>query len=511
MSKKSATVACGHQNTGHASIEVLREGGNAIDAAIAGFFSACINEPVLASPGGGGFAMIRPRGAAPMLLDFFTQTPGQRKPIDQLDIETIQVDFGRATQDFHIGCGTIATPGAISGVFEMHRQMGRIPFRELVVPAIEQIKNRVAVSKQQADILKLVEPIYNSRQSAIDLFASRTQENRLIGEGEVIDWSELADVLDALGREGKDIFYRGEIAGRIQQLSESSGGSINRQDLENYQSIWRTPLKTSFRQADIWLNPMPSSGGCLIMFALQLLDRQTVLQGKNYFTSIADCLALTNEARLKTTSRSVFPDLELLLDDQYVAEMATELAQKAHAWKGTTHLSVVDDEGTSIAMTVTNGEGCGEVLQGTGVMLNNMLGEEDLNPRGINQWPLDERLSSMMSPTIMQFDNQVFTMGSGGSNRIRSSILQTIVQLVDLQLDVRQAMQVPRLHMEGETLNIEGGVEEPILQLLSKQYPQQNRFEDQNFFFGGVHSVVETKDGCYGVGDPRRSGVCLVV
>ena len=510
MAKLNGAVACGHAATADAAINVLQAGGNAVDAAIAAFWTACAAEPVLCSPGGGGFAMVSMGNNKPKLLDFFAQTPRQFSNASHIDFEAIEVDFGSATQVFHIGMGTIAAPGAVAGIYELHRQFGRVPMLELVQPALGLMRGGAALSAQQAHVFSLVEPIYVSRASSRAVFESLERPGHIAGEGEVPRFTELADFVDVLAREGEDFFYRGEFSGLAENHSRQLGGHIRRDDLTAYEALWREPLLCNYRGNRVWLNPPPSAGGVLINFALELLatDRLPSDEGE-FFTELANVMALTNEGRLRATADgSAWPSLEKLFDPEGMAEALEDLANRRRAWRGTTHLSVADANGGLIGLTLTNGEGCGEVLPGTGVMLNNMLGEEDVNPAGKENWGLNQRLSSMMAPTLLELDDGPrFMIGSGGSNRIRSAILQVIIQLADFNPDLQQAVDFPRIHLEGDVLNLEGGIGDNTVERLVQLFGDYNRFESRNFFFGGVHGVAVGKNGLSGAGDSRRAGV----
>jgi gamma-glutamyltranspeptidase/glutathione hydrolase len=180
--------------------------------------------------------------------------------------------------------------------------------------------------------------------------------------------------------------------------------------------------------------------------------------------------------------------------------------------RGTTHMSVADRWGNVASLTVSNGEGCGHIVPGTGIMLNNMLGEEDLNPHGFQQWQLNTRLSSMMAPALIRKnDGTIIALGSGGSNRIRSAILQVIVNLLDYDMPLYEAVQHPRLHLENDLLSLEPGFDEEVLKTLLKDYPARKRWSEQSLFFGGVHAVQINDGGFVGAGDARRGGEACVV
>ena len=177
--------------------------------------------------------------------------------------------------------------------------------------------------------------------------------------------------------------------------------------------------------------------------------------------------------------------------------------------RGTTHISVADAEGNIASLTASNGEGCSYVLPGTGVMLNNMLGEEDLNPGGFNQWKPGVRLSSMMSPAVVEMaDGTRLALGSGGSNRIRSAITQVLLNLLDFGMSPEEAVAAPRIHLEGEMLSLEPGLSDAALSALESAAPKTHHWPEKNLFFGGVHTVSVKPGGVFdGAGDPRRGGV----
>lgn len=183
--------------------------------------------------------------------------------------------------------------------------------------------------------------------------------------------------------------------------------------------------------------------------------------------------------------------------------------------RGTTHISVIDGEGNLAAMTLSNGEGCGRLVPGTGVMLNNMLGEADLSPDGWHRWRPDTRVASMMAPTLLTIGERRFALGSGGSNRIRSAILQTIERLTD-GMAVQDAVDAPRIHVEGDLLSIEGGVSPLSDEALAAAFPNVERWPDKNLFFGGVHVAGVRQDATgkrefVAVGDARRGGEGVVL
>ena len=177
--------------------------------------------------------------------------------------------------------------------------------------------------------------------------------------------------------------------------------------------------------------------------------------------------------------------------------------------RGTTHISTIDANGNSASLTLSNGEGSGQLLPGTGIMLNNMLGEEDLNPEGFNRWPCDVRVSSMMAPTLAENQHRLIAIGSGGSNRLRTAILQTLSNMIDFGMQPEQAVNAPRIHFEHDGLDIEPGLAPATVDALRAEYAKFRVWKSHNLFFGGTHTVCWDGSTFTGAGDPRRGGVFL--
>ncbi|HSR71026.1 MAG TPA: gamma-glutamyltransferase, partial [Kiloniellales bacterium] len=195
-----------------------------------------------------------------------------------------------------------------------------------------------------------------------------------------------------------------------------------------------------------------------------------------------------------------------------VARYAAEVAGRPAAPRGTTHISVVDAAGNLAAFSLSNGEGCGHLLPGSGIMLNNMLGEEDLCPQGFHAWPPGSRMASMMAPSLAtRPDGGLVALGSGGSNRIRTAILQVLLNLLDLGLPLEAAVEAPRLHFEAGVLNLEGALAESA-EALDDGVERTIAWPLHNLFFGGVHAVAREPDGSFSAaGDPRRGGCAIIV
>ncbi len=503
-STSTGAVACGHPITAQAAADVLREGGNAFDAVIAAQFAACVAEPVLTSLAGGGFLLAHPVDQKPVVYDFFAQTPRVRSP-SAATLVPIEANFGTATQEFHVGLSAVATPGTVKGIFAIHHDLGSLPMNRLVEPAVQAARAGVEVNPFQAFIFDVVNPIYQLTQETARVYAETHK-------GDHLKQPLLADTLDALTREGERLFYHGELGARIVRLCQEGGGYLTSDDLASYQVQRRDPLALSYRGAAILTNPPPSSGGTLIGFALQMLNEIDLARVEFgslvHLELLFDVMQLTNAARVDGLGRSE----DGVLDTQLLASYRKHIANRQRSYRGTTHISVVDGQGNIAAMTLSNGEGCGHLVPDSGIMLNNMLGEEDINPAGLDCWQPGKRMTSMMAPTLIEIGkHRRVALGSGGSNRIRTAILQVISNLLDFSMDPSPAVCAPRIHFEGDILSIEPGFADPAIAELGDRAGTLNTWSDKNLFFGGVHLVEHSKYGFAAAGDERRGGIGVVV
>ena len=514
MRKGLGVAASGSAEVSQTAVEILKAGGNAFDAVLGALCTASIAEPLLVSLGGGGFLLALPEGDKPRVYDFFCQTPKHRRPDRELDFYPIIADFGTAEQEFHIGMGSIAIPGMVAGIFEAHRGLGRMPIDEIIPPATELARSGVVVDSFHQYIIGILSPIVEATPEAFTLYESPDDPGQLIREGELLRNPEAANSLEALVSEGPDLFYRGEWASRLANDSRSRGGHITLEDLADYQVERREPVVFRHRGARCAINPPPSPGGSLVAFALGVMgDWQSENDSWGSASHVLNLLRGMRAASVARHEYSMEAGLEYekmkaLLGEETVRKWQQGLQLHSLFSRGTTHISVADAEGNIASLTASNGEGCSYVLPGTGIMMNNMLGEEDLNPGGFNRWKADARLASMMSPAVVELpDGTRFALGSGGSNRIRSAVTQVLANLLDFGMTLEQAVSAPRMHLEGDMLSVEPGFPQEALSALQSAAPQTHLWPEKNLFFGGVHTVSVGHGGVFdGAGDPRRGG-----
>ncbi len=477
----NGAVAAGHDVTARAAATVLAEGGNAFDAAIAALLTACVCEPVLASLGGGGFMTARTADGKVRLLDFFCDTPIEKQPADQVEFVEVHADFGTLKQPFHIGCGATATPGMIPGLTAIAETFGTMPMADLAAPAVTAARQGVAMTPFQAFLFEVVAPILTWTAEAGALFAP---EGNMLKAGNRLVNPALADALSALG-EGKYDHLRSTMAAAM----EPGLSHLSARDLASYTPVFREPIQVPCGRADVYLNPRPASGGALVA---AMLDRVT---GSDAAAAAAAMAAVDRTWRTNGID-AVWPQ-------------GAKTSDGGQAYRGTTQVSIIDRSGNAVSVTVSNGEGNGRIVPGCGFMMNNMLGEEDVNPDGFHNWAPGRRLSSMMTPVIAEAgDGTLYALGSGGSNRIRTAIFQVLTRSLAQGLPLAEAVVAPRIHFEKGRLDIESADQRSDLDALGAAFADIVRWPGQSLYFGGVHCVTRSAEGTFaGAGDPRREGV----
>jgi len=507
-------VAAGHPLTARAGADVLRAGGNAVDAAAAAVLMSFVAESPLTGPGAGGFMLVHAHGES-HLLDFFVAAPGRGLDArDPADLEPIDVNFSPdAIQRFNVGPSSCGAYGTTLGVASALERFGTVPLADVAAPAARAAREGVEVVPIQAFLFRILEPILRSTPESDELYAPG---GRLLEEGDTIRLPDLGDLLERLGADGPAFLYSGDVAEAVSDWVLERGGLLTREDLAGYEVIERPPAAVTYRGRDVLTNPPPSSGGILIADALGILER---LEQPHDASLLAEVIASTNRARDKEFLDGLASEgyLERFLAEHALDEVATEVRSRLgrpEALGNTTHISVMDAEGACATVTCSNGSCSGVVVPDTGMHLNNMLGEQDLNPLGFHLHEPGARVPSMMAPTVVVRDGRPeVALGSAGSNRIRSAIIQTVLGIVDYGLPAQEAVSAARIHVEGREVEAEPGIDEPPLGRLEERGWTVRRWEEQNLYFGGVQAVARhpDTDELSGGGDPRRGGVTLKV
>jgi gamma-glutamyltranspeptidase/glutathione hydrolase len=519
MGKAKGVVAAGHQETANAGKVILESGGNAVDAAIASAFAACVAEPLLTGLGAGGYILVHDaKTAKQVVLDFGVVMSGKNIGSSKRATSKMTptpVDFGSTIQLFHGGHASVGVPGLVAGISEVHKRFGSMPLRELVKPAQKIAKHGVQVTKQQAYLIEILSGVIAITPTSKKLF---TGKNGMLKEREYFYSPDIIHTLDEIAATGGTSFYEGDIARQIIQEMNKGGGLITPEDLASYKVVERKPVEISYRGKKLYTNPPPSSGGALIAYSLSLLSKFNLQEmgwhSAEHLTHLLGTMLVTNDIRKSHYDNNAHE--EDILDRLLAEELIESGSKKVKSPLGnTTHLSIIDSGGNAVSMTSSNGSGSGVAVPGTGILLNNILGEEDLNPHGFHKHPYGFRMTSMMSPSIVTEDGQArLAIGSAGSNRIRSAVLQVASAILDFNLDVKSAINAPRIHAEGSgsTVELEAGISKDAAEQMKKGGHQVNIWKDTNLFFGGVQAVTrDIKTGeLKGAGDPRRGGVAVV-
>jgi gamma-glutamyltranspeptidase / glutathione hydrolase len=453
-------LAAGHPLTAEAGADVLRAGGNAVDACIAAGAVSWVCESPLTGPGGGGFMLVhRAVEGRARLLDFFVALPERAASPDEL--VGLVVDYGDSQQIFYTGPMSVAVPGAALGLWEAHARWGSMPWAELIAPAARLAREGVVLNEAQAFLHRILDPLLRYSLEGDALYGP----GRALEEGERLVMPELGATLEQVAAEGAECLYHGELAERI-----AAYVPITLADLARYEVIEREPLAASYRGEQLWTCPPPSAGGRLLRVGLEAI-------GDANPTPLA-----------------------------VVRAMEAMDAARTEALGGTTHISAVDANGDAASLSCSLGSSGGVVVPGTGLQLNNMLGETHL----VGEEPPGARMMSLMAPSLLLRDGVPrLVVGSAGSTRLHGAILQVVANVVARGLEVEDAVDAPRLHVEKGVVHCE----DPAVadELEAAGYPVV-RWRSRNLFFGGVSAVEIREDGSLAAaGDPRRGGGAVVV
>ena len=439
-------IAAGHPLTAEAGARVLRDGGNAVDALLAAAFTAFVTEGPLTGPAGGGFLLVHEPGARATLLDCFFAVPKTRLGV----MEEVVIDFADAgTQVFHVGEGSVAVPGLIAGLEEAHCRFATFDWADLVEPARDLAGQGVACDEPRAFLHGILASILLRDEGG----------RRVYGDPARVVTGELCATLERIRDD--------RTAAVIELLPEYAD------DLAEYRVFDRVPLETALLGHAVLTTPPPSRGGAIVSAILE---------------------------RLGATEKPSTEDVARAIGDAYHESGSGKLT-------GTTHISVIDESGTAAALSSTLGSGSGHFRGGA--QMNNMLGELDVI--GHEPHAAGTRLPSMLTPTLVLRDGRArLVLGSAGSVRLAGAIAQVAWQVVGRSAPVEEAIDAPRLHVEGGTLHVEGGRSEEAMAGLEESWDVV-RWAGRNLYFGGVQAVeLDPAGALSAAGDPRRGGVGVV-
>jgi len=484
--------ASGDSHSAKAGADILKAGGNAVDAAVAAGLVACVTQPTMTGLGGGGILALRVDGQV-VICDCFGALPGiglRKRGPRELDLVT--VDFEGIDVDFRVRAPSVAVPGTVAGLWAVHERFGRMPLADVARPAVAAARQGFRVTPAQARAFSLLQEIFRTTPAAWALLSS----GRDVAEaGEVLSNPDLAGVLEHLVEDGPSAFYEGPIAAAIVEATE---GWVTPQDLAAYRPLFREPLACGYRGWSLHAPAMPSVTGGMLFAALRSLEAGGALPRD---LEIADWGRIVAAMRVMEGVRTSEYEARLFEEGYLQSVLA------ACPGGSTMHISTADADGNVVAYTTTVGEGSGVVAPGTGVVLNNFLGEEDIYPGPVERAPGRRMMSSMCPLLLDDGAGRTLALGSAGSARIKTALLQIVVHLIDGGAAPRAAVRRSRLHVEGDTLYIEGwGRTRSEVDALRSLSRRTESTWDCGFYFGGAQVVEATAAGFRTGADEDRRG-----
>jgi len=511
-------------------MEILNRGGNAVDAAIATGFALAVVYPQAGNIGGGGFMLIHPPGGKMFCLDYREKAPLRASPTMYLD------DQGEVISDAsmvgYLACGV---PGTVAGFYEAYKKFGKLPWADLIQPAIDladkgfRIDRRLALSlKDKLNILV--------RFPASSIIFSRRGEP--FQENDTLIQRDLANTLRIIQSNGPSGYYQGPIADKIIETMTKNGGLISRQDLKAYQAIWRDPISFTYRQYSIHSVPPPSSGGILLAEIFNALENINVQQlGHNSSTLIHFWVEIERQAYADRSEYLGDPafnkiPVNLLISKSYgkkifnlvnphYARSSTSVQPTVFESDQTTHYSVVDATGMAVSNTYTLNDsyGSGVVVDGTGILLNNEMDDFAIKSGYPNMFGLTgsaanaiapaKRMLSSMSPTIVtRSDSTFLILGSPGGATIITTVAQVISNVIDHDMNIREAVAAPRFHQQWQPDQIlyeKNGFSSDVLNILQSKGHSLKMVN----ILGDVQAIMweSTNQEWTGWSDPRKDGL----
>lgn len=457
-----AGIAAGHPATAQAGLEILAEGGNAADAAVAATLASCVAETVMTGIAGGGHAIWwDARAGTALLLDFFVAVPGLGGEREAAPLHELEIAFGEQPVPYAVGIATCGVPGVPAGLDELWRRAGTMPWGRLCDPALRLARDGVAMPPAHASCLAMLEPVLTLREGA-RMYAPG---GILLGPGDRLQQPGLVRALELVAEEGGRTFYEGTLGGELVRLMDERGGLVARSDLAAYRPSWVEPVSASCAGYRV----LTRAGIAGVSEALARLPRLASLGPGGRALALVQALG----------------------------------APRAPGH--TTNLSVVDPAGNGCVITTSLGLGSGDFLPGLDVHLNSMLGEVEL--LGEASRP-GERMQSMMAPTVaVDADGLVLAAGSAGGSRLRSALVQVLASILDEGLPPQTAVDRPRLHPVDRLVHVEPGLPEGAIAALEEHGYEVKRWRSLHHYFGGASVVARTGVGA----DPRRSGLAVTV
>jgi gamma-glutamyltranspeptidase/glutathione hydrolase len=524
-----AMVVSAHPLASQVGVDILKQGGNAIDAAVAVAFALEVVLPDAGNIGGGGFIVHRTAGGEVTALDYREAAPAAATHDMYLD------SAGNQTDKSEIGHLAAGVPGSVAGLYEAWKKYGTLPWAALIAPAIRLAQGHVIDSARSRDI--------RADSPLLARFpASRAQflvQDSAPPPGMLWRQPDLARTLQLISDSGPDVFYRGQIADLIVAEMQRGGGLITKDDLRRYRAKWRTPIELSYRGHTIYSMPPASSGGVTMGEILNILEGYDTLPALGttaYVHVLTEAMRLAFIDRNRWLGDPDFVDMPIgrLLSKSYAASLRSQIDPK-HATPTppqvgsgdqpmhTTHYSIVDAMGNAASVTTTlnGGFGSGVTVTGAGFLLNNEMDDFATAPGKPNMYGLvqgeanavapNKRMLSAMTPSIVldSAGNLQMVVGTPGGPTIITSVAQVILNVIDQHMSLADAVAAPRIHHQAlpdQTFYEHGGLSDATVRALQAM---GHKMEQRRGNSGIIAAIAKTAGGWVGIADPRYAGGAL--
>ena len=528
---KEAAIAIPDRHAARVTEEILLAGGNAVDAAVATGFALAVTYLDAGNIGGGGFMLIHMEGK-PYFLDYRETAPGAAHRDMFLNEQGDVIENSTL-----IGARAAGVPGTVAGFWAAHQRFGKLPWEQVLQPAIKLAREGFVPARVLADDV----------QSRFDWFGSDTNFNQYFGEvkaGELFKQAELAATLMRIADQGEEDFYKGDTARLLVAQMNRDEGLITLEDLATYEAIWREPLKAKWRDFEVVSAPPPSSGGFGVIQLLKMKDylneefKDLEHNSAQYVHLVAEMEKRVFADRAEYLGDPAFVDIDMseLVSDSYIKRRAMEvdplqISQLEHVAPGlespnTTHYSIIDGDGNAVSNTYTINwsYGSGVVVSGAGFLLNNEMDDFSAKPgtpnifgvvgNTANEVQPGKRMLSSMSPTLLIKDNEVqLVIGTPGGSTIFTSVFQAIINILDFNMSPFEAVAATRFH--HQLLPPDLITQSPSLPLSDNTIEgladKGYRVEPHSFEFGDIQVIWRDSDKLRPASDPRDRGVSKIV
>ncbi len=518
-------IAAGREDAAQIGIDIMKQGGNAIDAAVAIGFALGVSEQQSSGIGGGGFMIVRFGETGEVVFIDFRDKAAAAASLDQW---TILPDGSVKDQENKIGAKAVAVPGEVKGLLYALETYGTMDRESVMQPAIEMAENGFEVSGITSRDIKDAYGAISAFPSTAAIYLDPEWEMPY-EPGDVIRNEDLANTLKLIARDGEEVFYRGEIAQKIVDTVQKYGGNLTMQDFADYEIHVTEPVRGSYRGYDVYSSALPSSGGTIILEILNILENFDVAamdpESAEYFHLMSEAMKLGFADRAAYMGDPLFVDVpvEGILSKEYARQQAERIdPERAGTFEAgepmpfesasTTHYSIIDEKGNMVAVTKTVDAtfASGLVAEGTGILLNDTLFDFSVDPESPNVIEGGKRPLSSMSPTLVLKDGEPFlALGAPGTTRIITGVAQTISKVIDHGMQIQEAVDAVRMHDDYGVLILEDRVDESVKKELEAMGHELETGEVW-FTFPCVQACMRTKEGTLlGAADPRRDGRAL--